>query len=40
MMSASVATGALLTLVVIGLVNVLVRYGRLHYRLLQPAVRN
>lgn len=40
MMSAATATAALITLVVIGLVNVLVRYGRLHYRLLQPAVQS
>ena len=40
MMSAATATAALITLVVIGLVNLLVRYGRLHYRLLQPAVQS
>lgn len=40
MMSGSVASGALLILVVIGLVNLLVRYGRLHFRLLQPAISN
>ncbi|HTK35820.1 MAG TPA: DUF1700 domain-containing protein [Caulobacteraceae bacterium] len=39
MMSGSVCAAALLSLAVIGLVNLLVRYGRLHYRLLQPAVR-
>jgi hypothetical protein len=39
-MSGSAAVGALLSLVVIGLVNLLVRYGRLHYRLLQPAASN
>ncbi len=30
--------GAILTLVTIGLVNALVWYGRLHYRLLKPAI--
>lgn len=40
MMTGSVAAGALLSLIVIGLVNLLVRYGRLHYRLLQPAISN
>jgi uncharacterized membrane protein len=30
--------GALLTLVTIGLVNALVWYARLHYRLLKPAI--
>ncbi|HTI68149.1 MAG TPA: DUF1700 domain-containing protein [Caulobacteraceae bacterium] len=38
LMSAAVAVGALLMLLVIGLVNALVWYGRLHYRLLKPAV--
>lgn len=37
-MSASACVGAVTTLVVIGLVNVMVWYGRLHYRLLQPAI--
>lgn len=34
----SIAVGALLALAVIGLVNGLVWYGRLHYRLLKPAI--
>ena len=38
LMSGSVAAGAILTLVTGGLINLLVRYGRLHYRLLQPAI--
>jgi uncharacterized membrane protein len=38
MMSGSISAAAVLSLVVIGLINLLVRYGRLHYRLLQPAV--
>ena len=38
LMSGSIGIGAILSLTVIGLVNLLVRYGRLHYRLLQPAV--
>jgi uncharacterized membrane protein len=37
MMAGAVSGAALLTLVVIGLVNLLVRYGRLHYQLLQPS---
>jgi uncharacterized membrane protein len=40
MMSGSVAVGACLLLVVIGLINLLVWYGRLHYRLLKPAVES
>ena len=36
-MSGSVAGTAILTLVTIGLVNALVWYGRLHFRLLKPA---
>jgi uncharacterized membrane protein len=38
MMAGSVCTGSLLTLITIGLVNGLVWYGRLHYRLLKPAI--
>lgn len=38
LMAASASAGAVLTLVVIGLVNALVWYGRLHYRLLKPAL--
>ena len=37
-MAGSLSGGALLMLVTIGLVNLLVRYGRLHYRLLKPAI--
>jgi len=37
-MAGSASLGALLTLVTIGLVNALVWYGRLHYRLLKPAL--
>jgi uncharacterized membrane protein len=40
MMSGSIAFGALLMLVTTGLVNLLVRYARLHYRLLKPAVES
>ena len=32
------ATVLMLTIVVVGLVNALVWYGRLHYRLLKPAL--
>jgi uncharacterized membrane protein len=38
LMAGSVAGGAILTLISIGLVNALVWYGRLHYRLLKPAI--
>ena len=38
MMSGAASVGALLTIVVIGLVNALAWYGRLHYRLLKPAL--
>ena len=38
MMAGAVCAGSLTTLVSIGLVNVLVWYGRLHYRLLKPAI--
>jgi len=38
LMAASASVGALLTLVTIWLMNGLVWYGRLHYRLLKPAM--
>jgi uncharacterized membrane protein len=38
MMSGSVGAGALMTLLVVALINALVWYGRLHYRLLKPAI--
>ncbi len=38
LMALSVFNGSVLTLVSIGLVNALVWYGRLHYRLLKPAI--
>jgi uncharacterized membrane protein len=38
LMALAASAGAILTLVVIGLVNALVWYGRLHYRLLKPAI--
>lgn len=34
----SVSAGAVLTLITFGLINALVWYGRLHYRLLKPAI--
>jgi uncharacterized membrane protein len=37
-MAGSASGGALLTIVAIGLMNALVWYGRLHYRLLKPAL--
>jgi uncharacterized membrane protein len=38
LMAGASSVGAVLTIVVIGLVNALVWYGRLHYRLLKPAL--
>jgi uncharacterized membrane protein len=40
LMSGAASMGALLALVSIGLVNALVWYGRLHYRLLKPALES
>ena len=40
LMSGAASLGALLALVAIGLVNALVWYGRLHYRLLKPALES
>lgn len=39
-MSGATALGALIALVTIGIVNALVWYGRLHYRLLRPALKD
>jgi uncharacterized membrane protein len=39
LMAGATAGGAALTLVSIGLMNALVWYGRLHYRLLEPAIQ-
>lgn len=39
-MSASVAAGALLTLVSIWVVNALMWFGRLHYRIIEPAIHS
>lgn len=39
-MSGATALGALVILVGVGLVNALVWYGRLHYRLLKPALKS
>jgi uncharacterized membrane protein len=38
LMAGAASLGAVLTIVTIGLVNALVWYGRLHYRLLKPAL--
>ena len=38
LMALSVTNGSILILVSVGLVNALVWYGRLHYRLLKPAI--
>lgn len=38
LMSGAASAGAVLTIVTIGLVNLLAWYGRLHYRLLKPAL--
>jgi uncharacterized membrane protein len=40
LMSGAAAAAALLMLAVVGLVNLLVHYGRLHFRLLKPAVQS
>jgi len=40
LMAGSMSSGAVLILITIGLVNGLVWYGRLHYRLLKPAVES
>jgi len=40
LMSAAVAAGAVLTLIAIGLINGVVWYGRLHFRLLKPAAES
>ena len=39
-MAGSASGGAILTIVSIGLMNALVWYGRLHYRLLKPALES
>ncbi|MDD3837564.1 MAG: DUF1700 domain-containing protein [Phenylobacterium sp.] len=38
LIAGSISAGAVLTLITIGLVNALVWYGRLHFRLLKPAL--
>lgn len=38
LMAGSLSAGAVLTLMTIGLVNLLVWYGRLHFQLLKPAI--
>jgi uncharacterized membrane protein len=40
LMSLGIAIGALIIPAVVGLLNLLGRYGRLHYRLLQPALED
>lgn len=40
LMSAAVAAGALLTLVSIWIVNALMWFGRLHYRVIKPAIHS
>lgn len=40
LMSASVAAGALLTLVSIWIINALMWFGRLHYRVIEPAIHS
>ena len=39
-MAGAASLGAVLAIVTIGLVNGLVWYGRLHYRLLKPAIES
>ena len=38
LMALASSAAAILTIVVVGMVNALVWYGRLHYRLLKPAI--
>ncbi|HYD44291.1 MAG TPA: hypothetical protein VEA79_03385, partial [Phenylobacterium sp.] len=38
LMAGGASLGGVLTLITIGLINALVWYGRLHYRLLKPAL--
>lgn len=38
LIAGSTSLGAVLTMVTVGMVNLLVWYGRLHYRLLKPAI--
>lgn len=40
LMSAAVAAGALLTIIGIWIVNALMWFGRLHYRVIQPAIHS
>ena len=40
LIAAAVAQGAILTMVTIGMVNILVWYARLHYQLLKPAINS
>ena len=39
-MAGAASAGAVLTIISIGLMNALVWYGRLHYRLLKPALES
>jgi hypothetical protein len=39
-MAGAASGGAVLSLVSIGIINALVWYGRLHYRLLKPALQS
>jgi uncharacterized membrane protein len=38
MVSGATFAGAILTLISVGLINAIVWYGRLHFRLLKPAI--
>ena len=40
MMSAAVAAAALLTFISIGIINALMWFGRLHYRVIEPAIHS
>ena len=40
LMAGAASGGAVLSLVSIGIINALVWYGRLHYRLLKPALQS
>ena len=39
-MAAAIAAGALLTIVSIWVINALMWFGRLHYRVIQPAIHS
>jgi uncharacterized membrane protein len=40
LMAGAVAAGALLTIATIGLINAMIWFGRLHYRVIEPAIQS